>query len=203
MIASTYEQKEQPKTVKHLRTSVSFSDDVTTHEIPKLDDGEAAEVYYSRSDYKKFQKAQRVREDRKTVKQIRRRIEDTFATLEALELSGMQTPPADGLLLVKPPSMPVRQASSERPSMPVRQASTSTIIVTDFSPTPVALAEPPSMHVMQASRSSNGFTDIRTTANATRPVRQLSRKNVFEISIALAVFPDAPASRLDSGALAA
>lgn len=167
------------------RTSVSFSDDVTTHEIPKLSSRETAEIYYSRSDYKKFQIAQRMREDKQEAKQIRMMIEeDVSATREAhvLELPEMQ-PPVDDLLLVKPPSMPVRQVSSTalvaplgRPSPPSRQAA---IEVTDiWTDTNVKNLSP-------------------RKGPPTRPVRQASKNNVNDIPIAHDVFPESPGSHLD------
>jgi hypothetical protein len=70
--------------LQHQRRSVSFSDNVTTHEIPRLDSDEKAEVYYSRSDYKKFLiVAQRGREDRQ---QERRTKKYAWAILRARTL---------------------------------------------------------------------------------------------------------------------
>jgi hypothetical protein len=194
MIASTYEQKQQTKMVKHLCT-VSFSDDVTTHEIPKLDAGAAAEVYYSRSDYRRFQISKRIRDDRYTAKQMRRMIEDASATMEvrALDLAGTQAP-FDDLLLVKPPTMPVRQTSVSR------------MKVSDLSTFEVAVSEPPTMPVRQLSCSGNICTDVRT-ANVklskppTRPVRQVSKRNVIDMAIVQAAIPTSPGSRLN-GAIA-
>jgi hypothetical protein len=169
-----YEQKEQTKMLKQQRTTVSFSDNVTTHEIPKLDACDTAEVYYTRSDYKKFQIAKRMREDRHEAKRMRKLIEDASATREAhaLELARLQ-PPADALddlLLIQPPSMPVRQVSSSmnsapvllsrRPGLPARQAA----IVTDKWTANVKVAEP-------------------RKGPPTRPVRQESKRNVNDMAI--------------------
>jgi hypothetical protein len=168
-----YEQKEQTKMLKYQRrTTVSFSDNVTTHEIPKLDASDTAEVYYTRSDYKKFQIAQRMREDRHEAKQIQRMIEDASATRDkhALDLARMQ-PPVDDLLLIQPPSMPVRKVSSSlnsapvaisgRPGLPARQAA---IIVTDIWTANVIVSEP-------------------RKGPPTRPVRQASKRKVNDIPI--------------------
>jgi hypothetical protein len=210
MKLSTSEQKEQTKMLKHQRASVSFSDDVTTFEIPKLDAGETVEVYYSRSDYRKFQRTQKIRVDRQVAKQARRMKEDATATLEVhtLELAWMRTP-VDELLLVKPPTMPVRQASSRN------------MIVSDVSSSEVAFSEPPPVRrvcssriavsptspVRQASRSRNPVADIRP-ANVTVskppkiPVRKHSKMDIKDMAIAQAALPESPRSRLD-GALAA
>jgi hypothetical protein len=197
---TTYEQKEHTKMLKQKRNSVSFSDDVTTHVIPKLNACETSEVYYSRADYKKFHMAQRMREDKQEAKQMRRMIEDASATREARaqELAAMQ-PPVDDLLLIQPPSMPVRQVSgSIVPSMPVRQVSGSIIIFT-----PVALPRRPGLPARQAATI---VTDI-WTANAkvseprkgppTRPVRQASTRNVNDIGMETNAFPESLQSLLD------
>jgi glutamate synthase domain-containing protein 2 len=218
MAYTTYEQKkEQTKMWNHQRNSVSFSDDVTTHVIPKLNACETSEVYYSRRDYKKFQMAQRMREDKHEAKQMRRMIEDESATREAhaRELAEMQ-PPVDDLLLVQPPSMPVRQVSSslnfapagmqppvddlllvQPPSMPVRQVSSPT----NF--TPVALSRRPGLPARQAASI---VTDIWTPnvkvleprkGPPTRPVRQASKMNVNDMEIEQNAFPESLGSLLD------
>jgi hypothetical protein len=213
MILSTSEQKEQTEMLKHQRTSVSFSDDVTTFEIPRLDAGEMIEVHYSRSDYRKFQRTQQIRVDRQIAKQARRMIEDASASLEAhtLELAWMRTP-VDDLLLVKPPTMPVRQASSRK------------MIVSDVSTYEVAFSEPPpvrrvsslriagsptpvALPVRQASRSRIPVAEIRPTNGKVSeplaaPVRQDSKMKIKDMVIAQAALPESPRSRLD-GALAA
>ena len=167
-----YEQKEQTKMLKQQRTTVSFSDNVITHEIPKLNACDTAEAFYTRSDYKKFQIAQRMREDRHEAKRMRRITEDASATREAhaLELARLQ-PPVDELLLVQPPSMPVRQVSSSlismpvvlsrRPDLPARQA-----VVTDIWTANVKVSEP-------------------RKGPPTRPVRQTSNRNVIDIDMAI------------------
>jgi hypothetical protein len=169
-----YEQKEQTKMLKYQRNTVSFSDHVTTHEIPKLDACDTTEVYYTRSDYKKFQIAQRMREDRQEAKRMRRMIEDASATREkhALEMARMQPLLHDLLLSILPPSMPVRQVSgsmnstpvalSGRPGLPARQAA---IIVTD---------------VWTANVNVSGARE----APPTRPVRQTSNRNINDKAIA-------------------
>jgi hypothetical protein len=183
---ATYEQKEYTKMLKQQRNTVSFSDDVTTHVIPKLNACETFEVYYSRADYKKFHMAQRMREDRQEAKQMRRMIEDASATREARaqELAAMQ-PPVDDLLLIQPPSMPVRQVSgsivltpvtlSGRPGLPARQATT---IVTDIWTATVKVSEP-------------------RKGPPTRPVRQASKMNVNEMGIEQNAFPESLGSLLD------
>jgi hypothetical protein len=202
-----YEQKEQTNmSLKHQRNSVSFSDDVTTHVIPKLNACETSEVYYSRSDYKKFHIAQRKREDRHEAKQMRRMIEDASATRDAhaLELAGMQ-PPIDDLLLVQPPSMPVRQVSGsmnstalvQPPSMPVRQASSSMIL------TPAALSERPGLPVRQAASIVTDIWNPNVKASEprkgppSRPVRQASKMNVNKMEIEQNAFPESLGSLLD------
>jgi hypothetical protein len=218
MISSTspYEQKEHTKTLKHQRSSVSFSDDVTTHEIPKLDADERAEVYFSRSDYKKFLIAQQIRVDRHKAKLMRRMIEDVSATLEAhtLELVELQTPV--DLLLVQP----VRQTSPSRMNvsdvsafeaavseppcmpvrMPVRRVSHSRITVTDFSTTPVTLSEPP---IITDTRTANvKVSEPPTTLMCAKPVWQDANMKANDMAIVQVAFPTSPRSRLD-GALAA
>jgi hypothetical protein len=204
-----YEQKEQTNMLKHHCHSVSFSDDVTTHIIPKLNACETSEVYYSRSDYKKFHVAQRRREDRHEAKQMRRMSEDASATREAhaQELAGMQ-PPIDDLLLVQPPSMPVRQVSTsmnstplvQPPSLPVRQASSSMIL------TPVALSGRP---VLPERQAASIVTDIWNPnvklsprkGPPARPVRQASKRNVNDIE--QNAFPEESLQSLVDSALAA
>jgi hypothetical protein len=163
------------------RTSVTFSDDVTTHEIPKLDKCQTADVYYSRSDYKKFQNAHRIRVDRNIAKQVRRMIEDASATLEAhdLELAGMQTP-VDDLLLVKPPSMPVRQVSRSMP-------------------TPVALSKRPSMPVRKKTVIVKDVwtENAKVSVAPTRPVRQASQRNVHDMPIEQVAVPESLGSLLE------
>jgi hypothetical protein len=217
MSASTDEQKERTKMLKHQRSSVSFSDEVTTHEIPRLDADEMAEVYYSRSDYKKFLIAQRIRVDRQTAKKMRRMIKEASAILKAhtLELAVMQAP-FDDLLLVKPPTMPVRQASSrnlkvsdvstfevdfsEPPSiMSAQQVSSSRIAVTDLSPTALALSEPFSMHVQQASISRKivadmGPASVKVSESPTKPVWQDSKLSINFMAIAQVALPGALAA---------
>jgi hypothetical protein len=216
--------------LKHQCSSVSFSDDVTTHEIPRLDADETDEVHYSRSDYKKFQIAQQIRVDRHIAKQVRRMIEDVSATLEAhtLELVELQTP-VDDLLLAKP-SLPVRQTSSSR--MKVSDVSTTEVAVSEppimpmrrvsHSRITVAVSEPPIMPVRRVSHSRITVTDFSPTpvelsepittdtktANVkvseppTAPVWQDSKMKVNDMAIAQVTLLKSPRFRLN-GALAA
>jgi hypothetical protein len=120
---------------QQLQRSVSFSNNVSTHEIPSLDADDVAELYYSRADYKKFQIAQRVRIDRCIAKQVKRMVEDASATLMEThnqELATMQTAKglSDDFPLVEPPIKAVRRGSTlvvtdnAIPTKPVRRGST-------------------------------------------------------------------------------
>jgi hypothetical protein len=175
-----YEQKEQTKMLKHQRNTVSFSDTVTTHEIPKLDACDTTEVYYTRSDYKKFQIAQRMREDRQEAKRMRRMIEDASATREkhALEMARMQPLLHDLLLSILPPSMPVRQVSGSMNSTPVALSGRPGL--------PARLSGRPGLPARQAAIIVTDIwtANVKVSGPSKKPVRQVSNRNVNDKAIA-------------------
>jgi hypothetical protein len=194
MMPSTYEQKEQmtSESLIHQRCTVSFSDDVITHEIPRLDADETADVYYSRSDYKQFQIAQQIRVDRhRLVKQVERMIEDASAILEAhtLELDRMQTPAVDDLLLVHPATMmPVRRRASSPSRMEDSDVSNFEAADSDSPSMPLQRrnSEPPRKPVRRVSKSRITVTpDLFSSAPAVAlseppgmPVRRVSKSRI-------------------------
>jgi hypothetical protein len=194
-----------------------------THEIPRLDADEKAEVYYSRSDYKKFLIAyQRFHADRQKVakQEERRKKKDAWAILKART----QELGVDDLRrLNKPPIMPVRQTSSRNlkvsdvstfndsfsklpPSMPVRQVSSSSIAVTDLSSPAVALSEPCSIPEQQVASITRMIVvaDMRPASVQVseppppRPVRNDSKLNISDMAMdADVALPDSFGSQLD------
>jgi hypothetical protein len=83
---------------------VSFGDDITTHEIPALDDGEKAALYYSKKDLKTFKIADKLRTQRtprKTTKILKLMKTDAHKSMQE-SMQAMEIAKVEDFFIVAP-----------------------------------------------------------------------------------------------------
>lgn len=71
-----------------LRRSVSFSDDIITHEVPPVEDDEKTELFYTDVDIHRFKVANRLRKEKRLSKKLRKLVEET----KDIEMKTMSMP---------------------------------------------------------------------------------------------------------------